>query len=62
MEDEEKPRRVGVIEEIKLKTLPQVMCPRCNRVMVVERKRTEEEKSGFFGTKKIDYLDYLASY
>ncbi len=57
MGDAEKPRRVGGIEEVKVKTLPQIMCPRCNRVMVVERKRTETEKSGLFGTKKINYID-----
>ncbi len=58
MEDEEKPQRVGGIEEVKVKRLPVVMCPRCNRAMVVERKKTEEEKSAFFGTKKVNYLDY----
>lgn len=55
---EEKPQRMGGIEEVKVKRLPLVMCPRCNRAMIVEKKRTGVEKSGLFGSKKIIYLDY----
>lgn len=58
MKDEKKPQLMGGIEEVKVKTLPKVLCPRCNRIMVVERKRTEVEKSGFLSTKKFNYLDF----